>query len=70
MLVDGVIEEGPAAKAGIKEGDYIVSIDGKDVKNVYDYMGALQNAKAGDVCEVVVRRGEEKIPMKVTLVQR
>ena len=37
LLIDGVREDSPAAKAGIKAGDKIVKLAGRDIRNVYDY---------------------------------
>ena len=47
LLLDGVREDSPAAKAGLKAGDRIVKIGSHDVKNVYDYTFALGELKAG-----------------------
>lgn len=67
MGVDGVNAEGPADLAGMKAGDRIVEIGGKEVTNIYDYMAATRNNKAGDIVDVIVLRGEEKITLKVKL---
>src|SRR5205823_12765729 len=37
VLLGGVTEGGPAAKAGLKEGDRIVAVGGKPVKNLEGY---------------------------------
>ena len=51
--------DGPAAKAGIKKGDVIKSINDKPIKNIYDYMDRLGELKRGmSVPIVVVRDGE------------
>src|SRR5262249_2096913 len=48
LLVDGVSDGGPAAKAGIKKGDRIVEIAGKPVKNIEGYMSVLRDQKRGE----------------------
>lgn len=67
MLVDAVNPEGPADLAGMKTGDRILSIGGKKVANIYDYMAATRGNNPGDVVDVVVQRGEEQVTLKVTL---
>jgi Zn-dependent M28 family amino/carboxypeptidase len=66
LLLDGVREDSPAAKAGLKAGDRIVKLAGKDVRNVYDYTYALGEMKAGQEYEVEVIRGAERLKLKLT----
>ena len=48
LLLDGVRDDSPAAKAGLKAGDKIVKIGTREIKNVYDYTYALGEMKAGE----------------------
>jgi Zn-dependent M28 family amino/carboxypeptidase len=66
MKLDGVREDSPAAKAGLKAGDVIVRLAGRDVKNVYDYTNALGAMKPGEEYEVEVLRGGERLKLKLT----
>lgn len=66
LLLDGVREDSPAAKAGLKAGDRIVKLAGRDVRNVYDYTYALGEMKAGQEYEVEVVRGTERLKFKLT----
>jgi len=66
LLLDGVRDDSPAAKAGLKAGDKIVKIGNREVKNVYDYTYALGEMKAGQEYEIEVKRGEEKLTLKIT----
>ena len=66
LLLDGVRDDSPAAKAGLKAGDKIVKIGNREVKNVYDYTAALGEMKAGQEYEIEVKRGEEKLTLKIT----
>jgi len=65
LLIDGVRDDSPAAKAGLKAGDKIVKIANRDVKNVYDYTFALGEMKAGQEYVVEVMRGGEKLTLKI-----
>ncbi|HEU4768834.1 MAG TPA: M20/M25/M40 family metallo-hydrolase [Pyrinomonadaceae bacterium] len=66
LLIDGVRDDSPAAKAGLKAGDRIVKIGTRDVKNVYDYTFALGEMKAGEEYAVEVIRGKERLTLKLT----
>ncbi|MGH9872077.1 MAG: M20/M25/M40 family metallo-hydrolase [Pyrinomonadaceae bacterium] len=66
LLLDGVRDDSPAAKAGIKAGDKIVRLAGRDVRNVYDYTYALGEMRAGQEYEVELMRGGERIKVVIT----
>ena len=66
MLLDGVRDASPAAKAGLKAGDKIVKMAGKDVKNVYDYTYALSEMKGGQEYEVEIVRAGQRMTLKLT----
>jgi len=66
LKLDGVRDDSPAAKAGLKAGDRIVKMAGRDVKNVYDYTYALGEMKAGQEYEVEIVRGNERLTLKIT----
>ena len=66
LLLDGVRDDSPAAKAGLKAGDKIVKIGSRDVKNVYDYTFALGELKAGQEYAIEVIRGTERLSLKIT----
>ena len=67
LKIDGVRKDGPAEKAGIKKGDIIISIKGKEVNNVYDYMYRLEELKAGEVVKTIILRNGEKIVLSINL---
>src|SRR6266516_2499715 len=66
LKLDGVRDDSPAAKAGLKAGDKVVKLAGHDVKNVYDYTYALGEMKAGQEYEVEVLRDGKRLTMKIT----
>ena len=68
LEIDGVSKkDGPAAKAGMKKGDVITAIDGKDVRNIYDYMARLADLKPGQKVKVTINRGEDNIELILEL---
>ncbi|MDQ3917861.1 MAG: M20/M25/M40 family metallo-hydrolase [Acidobacteriota bacterium] len=66
LRLDGVREGSPAEKAGLKAGDRVVKLAGRDVKNVYDYTQALSEMKAGQEYEVEVVREGQRLTLKIT----
>ncbi len=66
LLLDGVRDGSPAAKAGVKPGDKIVMLAGKEIRNITDYTYILGEMKAGQEYEIVVARGTEKLTLKIT----
>lgn len=66
LLVTAVSEGGAAEKGGLKAGDIIVEIGGKNVTNIETYMVAMSEQKAGEVVAVVVVRNDKKLTLKVT----
>jgi hypothetical protein len=67
VLLSGVTDGAPAAKAGLKEGDRIVEIAGQPVKSLEGYMAVMAGQKPGSTIDVGVVRGQEKKLIKVTL---
>ncbi len=65
LVLDGVRDNSPAAKAGIKAGDKIVKLAGKDVRNAMDFTYVLGEMKAGQEYEVVLLRGTERVTLKI-----
>jgi hypothetical protein len=66
LKLDAVREGSPAAAAGLKAGDKIVKLAGRDVRNVYDYTQALSEMKAGQAYDVEVMRDGQRLSMKIT----
>lgn len=66
LMVNGVTTDSPAAKAGIKIGDRILTIGGTPVNSVQDLQAVLVAAKAGVPLEVVLLRADVEIKLIVT----
>jgi S1-C subfamily serine protease len=66
LLVEGVVPESPAEKAGILEGDELVSFDGNPVKESVDVVYLIGEKREGDTASVTVRRGGEEKTVEVT----
>lgn len=65
FAISGVAENGPAAKAGMKDTDRILRIGAKKVTDVYSYMASLTEFRPNQVIEVEVLRDGKRIVLKV-----
>ena len=61
MRIDGVSDDKPAQKAGLKKGDIVIQLGDSLVTDMMSYMRALSTFKKGDKTKVVVQRGEESV---------
>ncbi len=66
MRIDGVSEDKPAQRAGLKKGDVVVQLGDSTVVDMMSYMRALSVFETGDSTTVVVEREGEKIAAKIT----
>ena len=70
MKITGARKGSPADKAGMKSGDILVKLGDNEIKSIYDYMYALQEAKAGESTEAVVLRGGQRVTLEVVPARR
>ncbi|TKJ41811.1 hypothetical protein CEE37_04380 [candidate division LCP-89 bacterium B3_LCP] len=62
-----VVEDGPADKAGLEDGDLIVSFNGKGVDNTKELQKLIHKTKPGDKVKVVVQRGGKELQFSVEM---
>jgi putative serine protease PepD len=65
--VQSVVSGGPADRAGIRTGDVITGIDGKDVGEPSDITQALSNDSPGKVVDVELHRDGSNVTVRATL---
>ncbi|HYG75545.1 MAG TPA: M20/M25/M40 family metallo-hydrolase [Planctomycetota bacterium] len=66
LRLSGVRDKGPADKAGLKGGDIITKLDGKNIENIQDYMNALRQLVAGVETSVSFTRDGKPMETKIT----
>ena len=66
VKLSGVSPIGPAAKAGVKAGDIIIKLGGKDIANIYDYTYVMGDLKIGTQTTITVQREGKEVELKIT----
>ena len=66
VIITGVLQNGPAAQAGIQPGDVITAVGGKAVGNVTELLGAVAGLKPGIAAPLTVLRKDKKTDIAVT----
>jgi len=66
-IIAGVVPNGPAARAGLLQGDVVQKLNGKEIKSARDLMLAVGNLKSGDKVELLVSRDGQKKTLNATL---
>ena len=70
VLFADIVNNSPAAKAGLRAGDIMVEFDGRPIKRLNEYAYALRSKQPGDVVVVVVKRNGQDVRASVTLETR
>jgi S1-C subfamily serine protease len=65
VVVLGVEENSPAKRAGLREGDVIVALEGQPVAGVDDLHRVLTDVRVGVSCSLTVLRWTEKLELKI-----
>lgn len=67
VLIGEVLKDGAGAQAGLKEGDIILSVDGKEVNAPNQLQTEIAKKHPGDVVTIKLIRDKKIIEKKVTL---
>ncbi len=67
--VERVFEDSPAARAGLREGDLIVSVQGRPVTTREDLGTALASVPAGTAVQLEVRRGAATLELTLRAIR-
>ncbi len=69
-LVGSVMENEPAAKAGMKDGDIIIAVDKKDIEDASALLRAIADKAPGSAAVLTVWRDGKNLDLNVTLGER
>ncbi len=70
VVVNGLLRNGPAARAGLRPGDIIDAIDGKPMDSDDQVKNQVSSTKPGTTVPVEITRDGKKMVIKVELGQR
>jgi putative serine protease PepD len=66
-LVSAVVANGPAASAGLRQGDLVTAADGKAIHDPNGLIAAIASHKPGDKLTLTVQRGPQQLTVTATL---
>ncbi|MFC6053261.1 serine protease [Acinetobacter sp. Ac_877] len=70
VSVADVLKEGPAAQAGLKRGDIILSVDGETITTPSHLINYVALQVPSSTVTLVVQRGDEKLTLSVVIGER
>ena len=70
ILVGSVEPDGPAAKAGVKVGDIVTSVDGDRIDSVLELVRTVRHKKEGEKVTVEVLRDRAAKSLTIVVVER
>ena len=70
VLISGVLEGGPADKAGMKPGDVLMQVNGQKVNDVVTLLNHIAQTNPGDEAKINLLRKGKEISLKVQVSKR
>ncbi len=67
VIVSEVVPASPADKAGLQPNDRIVSVNGRPVRNIFQWEAERLNQRVGDRVPLVVERGGRSLTLNVVI---
>ncbi|OEY95873.1 S1C family serine protease [Acinetobacter qingfengensis] len=70
VQVMGVLPKGPAALAGIKTSDIILSVNGQTINNANQLIAYIAMQKPNSEIPAIVKRDDQELTLKIKIVER
>jgi Do/DeqQ family serine protease len=70
VLITGIVQEGPAAKAGLRPGDVVTSLAGQAITNTAQLLRGISALKPPARAELEVQRGDQVLKVSVPVARR
>jgi Do/DeqQ family serine protease len=70
VIITGVLQNGPAFKAGLKPGDVLLAVGEKDVHNVSELLTLIAAQTPGTAVKMRIKRRDADLSLEVTPAQR
>jgi len=68
--IEAVVRDGPAARAGVRQGDRVVSVDGVPITRVDDLRRVVREARDGSTLDLEIARGDAAERLRVRVAER
>ena len=65
VIITGVLQNGPAARAGIRPGDVITGVGDRQIGNVQELLTAVAGLKPGQESRFALQRGSDRMELNV-----
>ena len=66
VLITGVLQNGPAAQAGVRPGDVVVEVAGKEIASVSELLSGVAALKPGNPAQFRLQRRGDAVDLQVT----
>jgi S1-C subfamily serine protease len=70
VVITGVLQNGPAAKAGVRPGDVILQVAKQPVGSVSDLLNQVASLKPGEPADVLIWRQQAQLSLRLTPAER